>query len=316
MSCDAFKREMLAKLSKVQPKISADGKGWRNFLESRMKGFNVITPEMISLKDEITKEELKKDYLIELRNVINEATVSRIKKMHQLVEKVKEEELKCGRQEKAMLWEMLEEGDASDIDGRATGSENTLTELLFVIDESSSMRFMETIVSDCDNILADHREMPGDVIVSTVFFSSTIRPAHDRLSIQNVPQITEEDYTLEGGYTALFDAIGRAVYHVLMSQKQTEVEHRPSRTILVIMTDGWDTCSNIYSCREIQRLLKHLQAKRNWVVYCLGTEVKHFRKMDRRDELEFMRRQRQLERMRRWRQLERMRRWRLRSFSE
>ena len=84
---------------------------------------------------------------------------------------------------------------------------DNLTEIVFIIDKSGSMSGLESeTIGGFNAMLAKQRKEEGEAIVFTVFFDDEAFIVHDRIAIENVNKLTNEDY-----YAA---SIAEAFYHV------------------------------------------------------------------------------------------------------
>ena len=147
-----------------------------------------------------------------------------------------------------------------------------LTELVFVVDRSGSMGGLESdTIGGFNATLARHRSAEGDAIVSTVLFDNEMLVLHDRLPIAEVVDMTERDYQVRG-CTALLDAVGGAIRHIGRVQGYLPEEYRPERTIMVIITDGYENASRKYDYREVKRMIEDKQ-ELGWEFLFLGANI-------------------------------------------
>ena len=92
---------------------------------------------------------------------------------------------------------------------------NNITELVFILDRSGSMYGLESDTIGGFNSLIDKQKMTeGKCYVSTVLFDDECKVLHDRVKLENVKPMTHYDYQV-GGCTALIDAIGEAIKHIV-----------------------------------------------------------------------------------------------------
>ena len=91
-----------------------------------------------------------------------------------------------------------------------------LTEIVFILDRSGSMHGLEAdTIGGFNSMMEKQKKDSGDdgeAYVSTVLFDDFSRVLHDRIPIENVPEMTDNDYYV-GGCTALLDALGGANAH-------------------------------------------------------------------------------------------------------
>ena len=123
---------------------------------------------------------------------------------------------------------------------------NNITELVFILDRSGSMAGLEKdTIGGFNSMFEKQRKEPGDAVVSTVLFDNETEVIHDRVSIENVPKLTEKEYYVRG-CTALLDAVGGAINHIGNVHKYARKEDVPEHTLFVITTDGMENASHNY----------------------------------------------------------------------
>ena len=138
---------------------------------------------------------------------------------------------------------------------------DNLTELVFILDRSGSMRGLEADTIGGFNAMLDkQRAEPGEALVSTVLFDSECQVIHDRVPLDRVPALTEREYYVRG-CTALLDAIGGAVHHIGNVHKYARPEDVPAHTMFVITTDGMENASHRYTYDQIKSLIEEKKAK-------------------------------------------------------
>ena len=89
-----------------------------------------------------------------------------------------------------------------------------LTELVFILDRSGSMAGLEKdTIGGFNAMIEKQRREAGDALISTVLFDNTSEVIHDRMTLQEIPRMTEKEYYVRG-CTALLDAVGGAIHHI------------------------------------------------------------------------------------------------------
>ena len=150
---------------------------------------------------------------------------------------------------------------------------NNITELVFILDRSGSMSGLESdTIGGFNAMIARQKNENSVSFVTTVLFDTRFERIHDRLKIEDVPAMTERDYT-PGGCTALLDAIGDTVRHIARIHKYARPEDVPEKTVVVITTDGLENASHHYTLKEIRQLIEHEREKYGWEFLFLGADI-------------------------------------------
>ncbi len=148
-----------------------------------------------------------------------------------------------------------------------------MTELVFILDRSGSMCGLESdTIGGFNSMLAKQRNQPGDAFVTTVLFDNRIKVLHDRLPIEQVPNMTDTDYTV-GSTTALLDAVGSTIRHIARIHKYARAADVPEKTLFVIITDGMENASREYTYDRVKELIAHEQSKYGWEFLFLGANI-------------------------------------------
>ena len=128
---------------------------------------------------------------------------------------------------------------------------NNLTEIVFIMDRSGSMAGLEDdTIGGFNAMVEKQKKEQGEALLSAVLFSDGNQVIYDRVDIQKVEPMTDQQYRV-GGCTALLDAIGGAVHHIANVHKYAREEDRPAKTIFVITTDGMENASRAYTYDEV-----------------------------------------------------------------
>ena len=148
-----------------------------------------------------------------------------------------------------------------------------LTELVFILDMSGSMSHLtDDTIGGFNSILKEHNDGKGEVLVTTYLFNNESKMIHDRLPIADVPSMTEKDYSARG-CTALLDAIGEAINHIVGIHRYIRDEDIPEHTVFVITTDGMENASHRFGAEQIRNKIKHEQEKYGWEFIFLAANI-------------------------------------------
>lgn len=150
---------------------------------------------------------------------------------------------------------------------------NNTTEMIFVLDESGSMSGLEKdTIGGFNSMIAKQKKLEGKAYVTTFFFSSRMGIVYDRVPINKVLPLSEEDYCPSGS-TALIDAIGGAITHVEMMHRYIKDEDIPKHTVFVITTDGLENASHKYTLSQVKEKIKHFKETRGWEFLFIGANI-------------------------------------------
>ena len=150
---------------------------------------------------------------------------------------------------------------------------NNITEMVFILDRSGSMCGLEyDTIGGFNSMLSKQKKEAGEAFVTTVLFDNGYEILHDRLPVRNVPEMTDKEFVPRGS-TALIDAIGRTIKHIAVIHKYASKEDVPQNTIFVIITDGMENSSRIYSSDAVRKMIEHEKEKYGWEFIFLGANI-------------------------------------------
>ena len=145
-----------------------------------------------------------------------------------------------------------------------------ITELVFIIDKSGSMSGLEDeTIKGFNELLNKQKKQKDKALITTIFFNTTMQFINERKDINEVKEITLNDYRV-GGCTALLDAIGNAINYIYNNQindKENEYNN-----MVVIITDGLENSSLEFSYEKINSLINKKQ-KEDWQFIFLGANI-------------------------------------------
>lgn len=143
------------------------------------------------------------------------------------------------------------------------------TRIAIVLDRSGSMSSVrEAIIAGFNAFNRSQRELAGDVSVKLVQFDDQYEVVFDT-PLADVPKLTQ-DHFVPRGMTALFDAQGKTIVDLGAELAAMPESERPSRVIVMTLTDGIENASKEYSVEKIATLIKHQTEVYKWDFVFLG----------------------------------------------
>jgi hypothetical protein len=154
--------------------------------------------------------------------------------------------------------------------------------IVFVIDESGSMSGSESDVIGGFNGYVDKviKDNPGEVVVSLYKFCDSVERVVANQKISVVKKLTGEDY-VPGGFTALYDAIGQAVTDADGEVAALESEGKPDAVLFVIITDGQENASKVFTSAGVKALIATHERLLDWSFVYLGSGLENLEDADR-----------------------------------
>ena len=150
---------------------------------------------------------------------------------------------------------------------------NNLTELVFILDKSGSMSGLESdTIGGFNSFIKKQKQAEGDCFVSTVLFSDKSKVLHDRVSLDKIEPLGEKDY-IPMGCTALYDALGNAIKHIANIHKYARKSDAPQKTIFVVITDGYENASRVFTHAHLKALIEKEKEEYGWEFLFIGANI-------------------------------------------
>ena len=148
-----------------------------------------------------------------------------------------------------------------------------LTELVFILDRSGSMSGLEgDTIGGYNSLLEKQRKEVGEATVTTVLFDDQYEMIHDHAAIGKVKDITNKEYFARG-MTGLLDAVGKTINHVSNRHKNALDREVPEKTMVVIITDGYENASREFVLPQVKQMIERQKAEFGWEFLFLGANI-------------------------------------------
>lgn len=150
---------------------------------------------------------------------------------------------------------------------------NHVTELVFILDRSGSMHGLESdTIGGFNRLIDEQKAVKGGCYVTTVLFDHEMQTLHDRVPLKKVKKLTNKDYTVRG-MTALMDAIGLTINHIVDIHRHLKDSEVPNHTTFVIITDGLENASRVYNSTKVKAMIEAEKRDYQWEFLFLGANI-------------------------------------------
>jgi hypothetical protein len=143
------------------------------------------------------------------------------------------------------------------------------TRIAIILDRSGSMESCkESTVAGFNEFIRTQKEIPGEATVKLVQFDDQYETVFDK-PLKECPELTQSTFVPRGS-TALLDAQGRTVVELGRELTALAEQDRPSKVIVVTLTDGLENASKEYNLEKIGELIREQRDRYNWDFVFLG----------------------------------------------
>lgn len=145
-------------------------------------------------------------------------------------------------------------------------------EVIFILDRSGSMHGLESdTIGGYNSLFKKYSRGDAETTVTTVLFDDQYEILHNRVNINAVKPITNDEYYARG-QTALLDAIGKTMEQVNNNQNNLKANYRADKVVFVIITDGLENASSHYSLTQVKKMVQD-KRKSDWEFIFFGANI-------------------------------------------
>ena len=145
--------------------------------------------------------------------------------------------------------------------------------LVFCIDQSGSMNGSENdIVGGFKRVIEEQKAIKdGKVTVSLYTFASEVKELYLGKDINEIGNFKYRPF----GMTKMNDGIGTAIDKVgnWLYEKDKNGDEMPAKTLVVVMTDGYENDSKEYTLKQVQDKIKEQTEKYSWEFMYQGVDI-------------------------------------------
>lgn len=143
------------------------------------------------------------------------------------------------------------------------------TRIAIILDRSGSMESVrEATIAGFNEFIEQQKKLPGEATVKLIQFDDQYEEVFDK-PLQDVPELTQAMFAPRG-WTALWDAQGRTITTVGAELAVLPEDQRPSKVIVMTLTDGIENRSKEFSLERVSELIKRQKEVYNWEFIFLG----------------------------------------------
>lgn len=156
---------------------------------------------------------------------------------------------------------------------------SNLLHICFVLDESGSMyNSVDDVIGGFQKLIDEQKaEKDGECIISLYRFSDKVKKDYIGKPVNEVPKLTYSP----GGCTAMNDGVGTAIDEIGKWLSDMDESERPSKNMIVIMTDGKENASREYDFDSVKAKIQHQEEKYSWTFIYMGTNLKDLKDANR-----------------------------------
>lgn len=156
---------------------------------------------------------------------------------------------------------------------------SNLLHICFVLDESGSMyNSVDDVIGGFQKLIDEQKaEKDGECIISLYRFSDEVKKDYIGKPVNEVPKLTYSP----GGCTAMNDGVGTAIDEIGRWLSDMDESERPSKNMIVIMTDGQENASREYTFDSVKAKIQHQEEKYSWTFVYMGTNLKDLKDANR-----------------------------------
>jgi hypothetical protein len=149
------------------------------------------------------------------------------------------------------------------------------THIAVILDRTGSMEAIrDDTIGGFNAFLNAQKAAPGPASLTLVQFDSQdpYEIVYRFKPLAEIPELTRETFVPRAN-TPLLDAIGRGINDLEKSLADMTEQDKPSRVVMVIITDGQENASREFRKDQIGKMIKEKQEKSAWQFVFLSADL-------------------------------------------
>jgi hypothetical protein len=154
------------------------------------------------------------------------------------------------------------------------------THIAALIDKSGSMGPIQLdTIGGFNTFIDEQKKLPGEVSITLAQFNDKYELTYADVPLTKVAHLTTETYR-PAGWTSLNDSLAKLINDTGAILAAKPEHERPSKVIIVVMTDGQENTSKEYvgqaGLKTLSDMVKHQTEKYSWQTIFLGANIDAF----------------------------------------
>ncbi len=144
------------------------------------------------------------------------------------------------------------------------------TAITVILDRSGSMeKIAKDAIGGFNSFVEDQKRVKGTATLSLHQFDDRFQTDYEFKNISTVEPLNSKTF-VPRGWTALYDAIGKTIISTGEKLASMSESARPSKVIVLIITDGKENNSKEFEASSVKRLITKQTDKYNWEFVFIG----------------------------------------------
>jgi hypothetical protein len=154
------------------------------------------------------------------------------------------------------------------------------SKIIALLDRSGSMgKVAADTIGGFNTFVEEQKKVPGEATLTLIQFNDSCETIYADVPLAHVAPLTAETYK-PSGWTALNDALGKTITETGNSLAAKSEAERPSRVVVLIMTDGEENKSTTFvgphGLTKLSSMVNHQKEKYTWEFVFIGANINAF----------------------------------------